>query len=109
MVPDRKHDRFYEWYACRQVLLARSPADLAVAAQVIRGAGYPYDDSLPGFAPDVSIMLANFGNSWTEAGTAYCGLEAEFTTPDGRMALLYIADGFDPQWVREPGSIERRL
>lgn len=68
--------------------------------------GYPYDDSLPGFAPDVSIMLANFGNSWTEAGKAYCGLEAEFTTPDGLTTLLYIADGFDPAWVRTPGSVD---
>lgn len=51
-------------------------------------------------------MLANFANSWTEAGKAYCGLEAEFTTPDGLTTLLYIADGFDPAWVRTPGSVD---
>ncbi|KAM0755333.1 hypothetical protein T439DRAFT_320035 [Meredithblackwellia eburnea MCA 4105] len=68
--------------------------------------GFPYNDNLPGFAPNVKIMLDNFGGSWEKAGAAYCGLEAKVTTPDGRTALLYVADGFDPYWVRTPGSID---
>ncbi|KAK4704646.1 hypothetical protein P7C70_g1562, partial [Phenoliferia sp. Uapishka_3] len=63
-------------------------------------------NDVPGFAPDVSVMLENFGGDYNAAGTAYCGLEAEVTTPDGRTALLVIADGFDPKWVRTPGSID---
>lgn len=55
----------------------------------------PYDDSIAGFAPDVSTMLNNFGGSNIEAGKAYCGLEAEFTTPDGKVVTLTLVDGFD--------------
>ena len=40
-------------------------------------------------------MLANFGGDYRAAGTAYCGLEAKFTAPDGSTSTLYIADGFD--------------
>ncbi|SGZ24040.1 BQ5605_C023g09689 [Microbotryum silenes-dioicae] len=93
-----------------------------------------YDDSLPGFAPDVSVMLANFGGSNVRAGQAYCGLEAEVVTADGRTVNLIIMDGFDSkvsfaihfqqsilgglfahlripfayliQWVRTPASID---
>lgn len=68
--------------------------------------GFPYDNNVPGFAPDVTTMLNNFGGDYNAAATAYCGLEAEFTTPDGKKALLYIADGFDSKWVRTPGSID---
>ncbi|KDE08172.1 hypothetical protein MVLG_01652 [Microbotryum lychnidis-dioicae p1A1 Lamole] len=65
-----------------------------------------YDDSLPGFAPDVSVMLANFGGSNVRAGQAYCGLEAEVVTADGRTVNLIIMDGFDSKWVRTPASID---
>ncbi|SCV69613.1 BQ2448_2633 [Microbotryum intermedium] len=65
-----------------------------------------YDDSMPGFAPDVSVMLANFGGSNTRAGQAYCGLEAEVVAADGRTAYLIIMDGFDSKWVRTPASID---
>ena len=62
-----------------------------------------------GFAPDVSVMLNNFGRSNVQAGTAYCvrfslciavvqtlmvysqGLEALATNPNnGKTALIYI-------------------
>jgi len=63
-----------------------------------------------GFAPDVSVMLSNFGGDTTSAGDAYCGLEAKATNPNnGNTALIYIVDGFDPKWVRTPGSIDLTL
>ncbi|KAM0747593.1 hypothetical protein T439DRAFT_383216 [Meredithblackwellia eburnea MCA 4105] len=68
--------------------------------------GSPYDDSEPGFAPDVDTMLANFGNDYEKAATAFCGLEAVFTTPAGRTATLYLVDGFASEWVLTPGSID---
>ncbi|GAA5857692.1 hypothetical protein JCM1840_000869 [Sporobolomyces johnsonii] len=68
--------------------------------------GFPYSDSLPGFAPSLSTMLNNFGGNYEAAATAYCGLEAVVTTPDGRSATLYIADAFDDTWVRTPASID---
>ncbi|KAL8279586.1 hypothetical protein RQP46_008148 [Phenoliferia psychrophenolica] len=68
--------------------------------------GSPYDDSVPGFAPSVTTMLKNFGNDWVTAGTAYCGLEAIFTTPSGLNATLYLVDGFADPWVLTPGSID---
>jgi hypothetical protein len=51
-------------------------------------------------------MLANYGNDSIAAGTAYCGLEAVFTAPDGRTATLYLADAFDDAWVLTPTSID---
>ena len=73
---------------------------------MVRLIGREYDNSTPGFAPDVTTMLNNFGGDYVAAGKAYCGLEAEFTAPDGRTALLYIADGFDSKWVLTPGSVD---
>ncbi|KAL8279587.1 hypothetical protein RQP46_008149 [Phenoliferia psychrophenolica] len=68
--------------------------------------GSPYDNSVPGFAPSVETMLKNFGNDWQTAATAYCGLEAIFTTPSGLNATLYLVDGFADPWVLTPGSID---
>jgi len=67
--------------------------------------GYPYNDNTNGFAPDVSVMLSNFGGDYEKAAKAYCGLEAMVTTPKGKFKM-YIADGFDSRWVRTPGSID---
>ncbi|KAL8292078.1 hypothetical protein RQP46_001544 [Phenoliferia psychrophenolica] len=55
---------------------------------------------------DSTNVLNNFGGSWEAAGKAYCGLEAKVTTPDGKTVYLYIADGFDPAWIRKKGSID---
>ncbi|KAK4047144.1 hypothetical protein OIV83_005596 [Microbotryomycetes sp. JL201] len=66
----------------------------------------PYDDSIAGFAPDVSTMLNNFGGSNIEAGKAYCGLIAEFTLPSGKTVELTLVDGFDSRWVRTPASVD---
>lgn len=60
----------------------------------------------PGFAPDVTTMLNEFGGDRDAAGAHFCGLEATFTTPDGRTATLVLADGFDSKWVRTPASID---
>ncbi|SCV72645.1 BQ2448_4182 [Microbotryum intermedium] len=65
-----------------------------------------YNNSQPGFAPDVSVMLANFQWSNTLAGAAYCGLEAEFILPSGKTTTLILLDGFDPKWVKTPSSID---
>lgn len=51
-------------------------------------------------------MLSNFNWDYEAAATAYCGLEAVITTPDGLTATLYIADAFDDTWVRTPASID---
>lgn len=50
-------------------------------------------------------MLNNFGDDYRAAGTAYCGLEAKLTAPNGNVEYLYVADGFDDAWIREPGSV----
>ncbi|GAA6025298.1 hypothetical protein JCM8202_002682 [Rhodotorula sphaerocarpa] len=68
--------------------------------------GFPYSDAVPGFAPSLNTMLSNFNWDYEAAATAYCGLEAVVTTPDGRTATLYIADAFDDTWVRTPSSID---
>lgn len=69
--------------------------------------GRPYDNNTPGFAPDVTTMLNNFGGDYVAAGVAYCGLEAEFTNPaNGMTTKLFIADGFDSKWVLTPGSVD---
>ncbi|KAM0791573.1 hypothetical protein ACM66B_006019 [Microbotryomycetes sp. NB124-2] len=65
-----------------------------------------YDDSIAGFAPDVTTMLNNFGGSNIEAGKAYCGLIAEFTLPSGKTVELTLVDGFDSRWVRTPSSVD---
>lgn len=51
-------------------------------------------------------MLNNFGDDYQKAATAYCGLEAVVTTPDGKSETLYIADAFDDTWVRTPASLD---
>ncbi|GAA6043484.1 hypothetical protein JCM8097_000735 [Rhodosporidiobolus ruineniae] len=90
--------------------------------------GFPYDNSVPGFAPSLKTMLNNFGGDYEKAATAYCGLEAEenfsgrlspsarvlicflslvqVTTPDGKTVTLYIADAFDDTWVLTPSSLD---
>ncbi|KWU42019.1 hypothetical protein RHOSPDRAFT_21948, partial [Rhodotorula sp. JG-1b] len=68
--------------------------------------GYLYSDAVPGFAPSLNTMLRNFNYDYEAAATAYCGLEAVVTTPDGRTATLYVADAFDDTWVRTPSSID---
>ncbi|GAA6005936.1 RlpA-like double-psi beta-barrel domain-containing protein [Rhodotorula paludigena] len=68
--------------------------------------GFPYDNSVPGFAPSLKTMLNNFGGNYEAAAKAYCGLEAEITTPDGRTSTLYIADAFDDTWVLTPSSLD---
>ena len=83
--------------------LPRSPADVHSGHS---WCGFPYNDQVPGFAPSVGTMLRNFGGSYERAATAYCGLEARFTTPDGKTATLFITDGFDDTWVRTPASVD---
>ncbi|GAA5908118.1 hypothetical protein JCM6882_005945 [Rhodosporidiobolus microsporus] len=68
--------------------------------------GFPYSDAVPGFAPSLKTMLANFNGSYEAAATAFCGLEATVIGKDGRNATLYIADAFDDTWVRTPASID---
>jgi len=51
-------------------------------------------------------MRKNFGYNNEAAATAYCGLEALVTTPDGQTKLMVIGDGFDDAWVLTPGSID---
>ena len=68
--------------------------------------GFPYTDATPGFAPSVGTMLANFGGDYVKAATAYCGLEAVVTAPNGKTKTMVIGDGFDDTWVRTPGSID---
>ena len=54
----------------------------------------------------VAAELKNFGGDWEAACTAYCDYEARVTTPDGKSVYLQLMDGFDPAWIREPGSID---
>lgn len=65
-----------------------------------------YTDTTNGFAPDVTVMLNDFGGDYEKATKAYCGLEAIVTAPNGNSKTMYIVDGFDHQWVRTPGSID---
>lgn len=51
-------------------------------------------------------MLSAFDWNPLRAGKNWCGLEAEFTTPDGRKATLYIHDAFDDKWVRTPNAVD---
>ncbi|GAA5967574.1 hypothetical protein JCM11641_005701 [Rhodosporidiobolus odoratus] len=70
------------------------------------GCGFPYDNNVPGFAPSLKTMMSNFGYDYERAATAYCGLEAVVSTPDGKSMTLYIADAFDDTWVRTPASLD---
>lgn len=73
---------------------------------------YPYLDSSPVFAPDISIMTngtnAVWGHpDWVTYGTTYCGLEAKVYNPKtDTTILLYVGDAFDHAWVVSPGSID---
>jgi hypothetical protein len=74
--------------------------------------GYPYTDATNGFAPDLSVMTkgtnAVYPNPmWEPSAREYCGLEAKVTNPaTGKTLIMYITDGFDPKWVKTPGSID---
>ncbi|PRP86273.1 hypothetical protein PROFUN_05414 [Planoprotostelium fungivorum] len=76
--------------------------------------GYRYYNSDPVFAPDLNQMtdntVATWGSNptlWKKYTGIYCGLEANVTNPrNGRSMIMYIGDGFDPKWVRSPGSID---
>ena len=70
-----------------------------------------YNDATPGFAPSLKTMLSVYGGGWTDlqkwkSMKLFCGLEAEFTTSDGRTATLYIHDAFDDAWVRTPNAVD---
>lgn len=67
---------------------------------------YPYNDDTPGLAINVATMIANFNGDEMAARKAYCGLEVAVTTPSGTELTLYVADGFDPAWVKTPSSID---
>ncbi|GAA5973172.1 hypothetical protein JCM3765_000734, partial [Sporobolomyces pararoseus] len=67
---------------------------------------YPYNDDTPGLAINVATMIANFNGDEMAARKAYCGLEVLVTTPSGTQLTLYVADGFDPAWVKTPSSID---
>jgi len=40
-------------------------------------------------------MRKNFPGDEMAARKAYCGLEVEVTTPDGKSMILAVIDGFD--------------
>ncbi|KAM0791569.1 hypothetical protein ACM66B_006015 [Microbotryomycetes sp. NB124-2] len=68
---------------------------------------FPYTDNTPGFAPSYRLMVnVNFGGRNADAANAYCGLEAEFFTPDGRKATLFLVDAFADPWVLTPTSVD---
>ncbi|GAA5863017.1 hypothetical protein JCM8547_003652 [Rhodosporidiobolus lusitaniae] len=68
---------------------------------------FPYDDTVPGFAPSVGTMLSSFNDDEAKAKEAFCGLEANVYSPKtGQTVTLYIADGFDDTWVLTPASID---
>ncbi|KAK4055437.1 hypothetical protein OIO90_003275 [Microbotryomycetes sp. JL221] len=55
----------------------------------------------------VGRMLANFGNSNSAAGRAYCGLEVEVTVPStGKTMTMIVGDGFDDTWVKTPAALD---
>ncbi|GAA5830670.1 hypothetical protein JCM11251_002554 [Rhodosporidiobolus azoricus] len=65
-----------------------------------------YNNNIPGFAPSLNTMLANFGYDSVKAKEAYCGLEAVVTTANGKSMTMYIVDAFDDSWVRTPSSLD---
>lgn len=67
---------------------------------------FDYTNASPVFAPSVGTMRANFDGDNDAAATAYCGLEAKVTAPDGTSKIMVIGDGFDDKWVLSPGSID---
>ncbi|GAA5999812.1 hypothetical protein JCM10207_005922 [Rhodosporidiobolus poonsookiae] len=68
---------------------------------------FPYDDTVPGFAPSLNTMLSSFDNDATATKTGLCGLEAKVYSPaTGKTVDLIIADAFDDDWVLTPASID---
>ncbi|GAA5842204.1 hypothetical protein JCM5353_004584 [Sporobolomyces roseus] len=67
---------------------------------------FPYKDSSPGLAISVGTMRKNFPGDEMAARKAYCGLEVEVTTPDGKSMILAVIDGFDDAWVKTPASVD---
>ncbi|GAA6005980.1 uncharacterized protein JCM10292_005634 [Rhodotorula paludigena] len=68
---------------------------------------FPYNDSVPGFAPSLKTMLSSFGDDAAKAKEGFCGLEARVYSPKTDKTLtMYIADAFDDTWVRTPSSID---
>ncbi|GAA5967643.1 hypothetical protein JCM11641_005721 [Rhodosporidiobolus odoratus] len=68
---------------------------------------FPYDNTVPGFAPSLKTMLASFNQDSAAAKTGFCGLEAQVYSPKtGTTTTLIIADAFDDTWVLTPASID---
>ncbi|GAA5935915.1 hypothetical protein JCM3775_007361 [Rhodotorula graminis] len=68
---------------------------------------FPYDDSVPGFAPSLKTMLSSFAGDAQAAKTGFCGLWADVYSPKtGTTTKLMIADAFDDAWVLAPASID---
>ncbi|KPV75084.1 uncharacterized protein RHOBADRAFT_44600 [Rhodotorula graminis WP1] len=68
---------------------------------------FPYDDSVPGFAPSLKTMLSSFAGHAQAAKTGFCGLWADVYSPKtGTTTKLMIADAFDDAWVLTPASID---
>ncbi|GAA5911367.1 hypothetical protein JCM8208_005232 [Rhodotorula glutinis] len=68
---------------------------------------FPYDDSVPGFAPSLKTMLSSFSGDAQAAKTGFCGLWADVYSPKtGSTTKLMIADAFDDTWVLTPASID---
>jgi hypothetical protein len=72
--------------------------------------GYPYNDYTPGFAPSLNVMskgtnavYASSPQLWEKFAQMYCGLEAKFTTKDGKTQYLYIADAFEFRYLEGMG------
>ncbi|GAA5999753.1 hypothetical protein JCM10207_005892 [Rhodosporidiobolus poonsookiae] len=68
--------------------------------------GYPYSNSVPGFAPSLKAMMSTTNYDYEAAAKIYCGKEAIITLPNGKEFTAYIADAFDDTWVRTPASID---
>jgi hypothetical protein len=74
--------------------------------------GYPYLDTSPVFAPDISQMTQGSNAVWPNPlwsvfASQYCGLEARVTNlANNRTLIMWVGDAFDHKWVRSPGSID---
>ncbi|GAA5820734.1 hypothetical protein JCM11251_003133 [Rhodosporidiobolus azoricus] len=68
---------------------------------------FPYDDTVPGFAPSVGTMRNNFGGDDAKAKAAFCGLWTVVYSPKtGKEVKMIIADGFDDAWIKAENSID---
>ncbi|GAA5910467.1 hypothetical protein JCM6882_007362 [Rhodosporidiobolus microsporus] len=66
---------------------------------------FPYDDTVPGFAPSVGTMRSNFDGDDAAAKEAFCGLWAiVYSAKTQTEVKLLIGDGFDDQWIRDEGK-----